>query len=116
VCGIVVDLLGVHRADHRDLIGVFGDVGQDVSDLHPGLAVAGEVMLGPHAGERLALELGELLALGERVRHRLAVQFAELGFEIEGLQMGRAARHAEEDDAFDLGRQLGSGAGGEFGS
>ena len=70
-------------------------------------------MLGAHAVERLALKLGELLALGEGLGHRLAVQLAELGFEVEGLQMGRSARHAEEDDALDLGRQVRREAAGQ---
>jgi hypothetical protein len=74
VRGIVVDLLGVHRADDGDVIGVLGDVRQDVGNFHPALSVAGKVVLGAHAGERLALELGELLALGERSGHRLAVE------------------------------------------
>ncbi len=62
-------------------------------------------MLGTHAVERLALELGELLTLGEGLGHRLAVQLTELGLEVEGFQMGRSTRHAEEDDALGPGGQ-----------
>ena len=114
--GIVVDLLGVHRADHGDLVGVFRDVGEGVADLDAGFAVAGEVVLGAHAVECLALELGELLALGEGLRHRFSVQLTELRFEIEGFQMRRPAGHAEEDHPLDLGRQRGAGGTGQLGA
>jgi hypothetical protein len=86
---------------------VLGDVRENVGNFHPALSVAGKVVLGTHAGECLALELGELLALGERSGHRLAVELAEFRFEIESLQMGRAAGHAEKNDTLHLGWQLG---------
>ena len=65
-------------------------------------------MLGTHAGECLALELGELLALGERSGHRLAVELEEFRFEIESLQMRRAPAMLRKMTRLTLGGSLGA--------
>lgn len=48
------------------------------------------------------LEKGEFDALGEFLWDGLAVEFAELWFVVEGLELGRATCHVEVDDAFGL--------------
>ena len=53
--------------------------------------------------EFLALQLGNGLTLGEGFRHRFSVQLVELGFVVEGFQVGGPARHAEKDRTFGLG-------------
>src|SRR5262249_41113010 len=59
------------------------------------------------AGEqRGVLELGELLALGERLGERLAVELAQLRLGVEALQLARPAGHAQMDDALGLGREV----------
>ena len=55
------------------------------------------------AFQRLALQLRDLLALGERFRHRLAVSLFELGLGVEGFQVRRPARHVEVNDPLGLG-------------
>ena len=72
----------------------------------PDLAEFLEAVLRAEADQRLALQLRDLLALGERFRHGLAVHLGELRLVVEGLQVRRAARLIEEDDALGLGRMM----------
>ena len=68
----------------------------------PRLAVlAGTSNSGPRHLQLLALQLGDRLALGERLGHRLAVERGELRLVVEGFELRRPARHVEEDDALD---------------
>ena len=53
----------------------------------------------PEDLQLLALELGDRLALGERLGHRLAVELGELRLVVERLELRRPARHVQEDDA-----------------
>ena len=103
VGGVVIDLLGPHGADDADVVGDAADVGEQRADLLAGFAEFLERMLGAEADEALALQLGDLLPLGEGVRHGLAAQFGELGLVVEGFQVRRAAGLIEEDDALGLG-------------
>ena len=89
--GIVVDLLGPHRADDADLVGDAADVREQLADLLPGLAELLEAVLRPEALQLLALELGDRLALGERLGHRLAVHLGELRLVVERLEVRRPA-------------------------
>ena len=52
-------------------------------------------MLGPETVQLLALQLGDRLALGEGLRHRLAVHLAELRLVIKRLEVRRASGHIE---------------------
>ena len=100
VGGVMIDLLRLHGADDAEFVGLFGDVGEEVAYFDAGLAVFLEVGEGASGFEDLALELGELLAFGEGFGEGLFVEFFEFGFPVEGLELGGAAGHAEEDDAF----------------
>ena len=104
--GVVVDLLGNHGADDADLVGDRSCVGEKVGNLDARLAVflkAGEGAAGDELG---TLELGELLAFGERFRERLAVELVQFRLGIEGFQVRGAAGHAEVDHAFRLRREV----------
>ncbi len=106
VGGIVVDLLGPHGADDADVVGDAADVGEERADLLSGFAEFLEGMLGAEAGEALALQLGDLLAGGKGIGHGLAGHFGELGFVVEGFEVGGAARLIEEDDALGFGGMM----------
>ena len=56
--------------------------------------------------EVLSLELGDRLPSGEGLRHRLAVELIQVRLVVEGLEVGRAACHAEENDPLGLGCKL----------
>ena len=57
--------------------------------------------------ELLILQLGNRLALGERLRHRLAVELGQARLVIKRLQMGRPTGHAEKNHALGLGCKIG---------
>jgi hypothetical protein len=84
---IVVDRLGLQRADDADLVGDRTDVGQHGGDLLLRLPEASERMLGTEDLQRLPLQLRDRLALREGLGHRLAVQRRELRLVVEGLQL-----------------------------
>ena len=69
----------LHRADDADLVGDRAEVREDLADLLarflPNLL---ERMLRREAVELLPLKLGDRLALGERLGHRLAVHLRQL--------------------------------------
>ena len=48
-------------------------------------------------------QLGDLLTLGQRLGHRLAMHLGELRLEIERLEVRRTARHREPDHALHFG-------------
>ena len=103
---VVVDLLGLHRADDAEVVGDRTDVREDVGELHARLAPLLEFERTAAGLEHGALELGDLLALGERFREGLSVEFLQDRLIVEELEVGRAARHAEEDDALGLHREV----------
>ena len=70
---VVVDLLGLHRADDADSSAIAPMCGKSVADLLPGSPQRCEGMLRAEAAQLLPLELRDRLALGERLGHRLAV-------------------------------------------
>ncbi len=118
--GMIRDV-GVHRTDEAQVVGVAGDVGEEFRDPEPGLAVLTELEGG-------ADELGTATA----GLTGLAGIALEQGFVVEGVEVGRAALHAQEDHALGAGSEvgranaegrggagldggLGRGAGGETG-
>ena len=80
--------------------------GKSSHDLLPGLAELLELMLRPEAVQLLPLKLGDRLALGERLGHRLAVHLGQLRLVVERLQMRRPAGHVQPDDALGLRREV----------
>ena len=71
---VVVDLLGLHRTNDRNLIRDFAEVRKDMGELLAGLPPALELVLRSERLEFLPLKLRDLLAFSERLRHRLAMQ------------------------------------------
>ena len=63
-------------------------------------------VLRSEADELAALELGDLLALGQALRHRLAVHLRQLRLVVERFQVRRAAGHRQPDDALRPGRMV----------
>ena len=102
----MIDLFGVHRADDANVIGNGGKVRKEVGYFLTGLAIFFEFHEWTARFQRGVLQLGELLAFGERFWKRLPVDAFQFGFEVEAFQMRRPARHAEMNDA--------PGAGGEM--
>ena len=106
--GIVVDRLGVHRADDADLVGDLRGVRQQVADPLAALAALfergeafadGEIFLaGGHAGDALALADG--------VGQILAVDFVEPGLVVEEIDVRGTAGLEQIDDALRLGREV----------
>ncbi len=95
---IMVDLLGVHRPDDAEVVGHSAEVREDRGDFLAAPAPPLERMLRPEAAERLALQLSDRLALGERRGHSLTVQLLQLRLVVEGFVMRRAARHVQLDN------------------
>src|SRR5690606_17131780 len=86
--------------DDAEVVDHAADLREEIADLGARLAEALEVELRSEADERAPLKLGDLLALGKGLRHRLAVHVAELGLGVEGFQVRRTTGLVEEDDAF----------------
>jgi hypothetical protein len=98
---VVIDRIGRHGSNQANLVGDRTDVGQQGADFGPLTPDLLERKHGPQALEFLTLQLGKLLAGGEALGHRLAVQLCKLGFWIEELKMGRPAGHRQPDDPLD---------------
>jgi hypothetical protein len=62
---IVVDLIGVQRLDHAQLVGDAAEMRKDFRDLQTRCAALPERAERPHCVQRLVLQLRQLLALGE---------------------------------------------------
>jgi hypothetical protein len=103
---VVVDLLGLHRAHDADVVGDRADLREERRDLLARAAEPRERMLGAEALELLVLELGDGLALGERLGHGLAVHLRELRLVVEQLEVRGAACLVDVDDALRLRREV----------
>ena len=97
---------GGHRADDAEVVGAGAEVGEEVADGKPALAVAFEF---PGAGHEVALAV-EDGGVGFEAGW-FAVIFVELGFRVEGVDLGDAAVHEHEDDALGLGGEVWNGGG-----
>ena len=91
--GVFVDRAR-HRAHHREVVGtVFPQMWEEVGDGESALAAGGEVE-GAAVDVPVVVELGPL----DLHRHRFAMEFAQLRFRIEGVEVRDTARHVTEDD------------------
>jgi hypothetical protein len=63
-------------------------------------------MLRTQTQKLLSLQLCQLLAFGDRFRHRLAVHLCQLWLRIERLKLRGTAGLIEEDDPLRLGRMM----------
>ena len=91
--------VGVHRANHAQIVGVFGDAGKQLANLDAALAVLLE-------RERRAKGRAGL-ALGREVqRNGLAVVLGELGLRVERVDLRRTTVHKQKNHALGLGGQV----------
>ncbi len=100
--GRVIELVGVHRAHQRDLIGQAMEVRAGIAHPHPSTAMALKAarrakQLGHTAGE------GEGAALEEGIRTVLAGAFHQLRFVVEKIQVRRRPGHVQVDHPLRLG-------------
>ena len=107
---IVIDGVGVERADDAHLIGALrGQLGPDHADRLARVAPLLKVVLGREDVQLLPLQLGELLPLGDRLGHRLAVELFQQRLVIERVEVTHSAGHVEPDDALGLRGDRGPG-------
>ena len=105
---VVVDRLGVHRADEAEVVDDLGGVRQQLADPRAACAVLREFE--ERAGQRqrrlVARHAGEPLALAHGVGQLLAVPLVEQRLVVEHLQLRRPAGHEQVDDALRLGGEV----------
>ena len=98
--GGVVELVGLHRLDHGEVVDHPRQVLPDLAQLRAGLAVAGELeRRAQHVGH--ARDEGEPLPLEQLVGAGLAVVLAERGLVVEEVELAGRARHVQVDDVLD---------------
>ena len=106
LAGSVIERVGGHRLDDRDVVSHFRQVRKGFGNLSAGLAVSAELELaGEEGGVRL--DEGVLLPFDDFRGHRLAVEFLELRLVVEQVELRRRAAHEEVNDVVGLGRVVG---------
>lgn len=101
---VVVDGFGVKGSNDAEVVGAAGgEFWPNDADFVAGFSPFLEGMLGGEAVEFLALELRDLLALGEGGGHWLPMQGFQFGFVVKGVEMAHPTSHIEPDDAFGFG-------------
>ena len=85
------------RPNHGDVVDAPGGVREQVRHLNSAFSVLGEL---PSGAEQLRPFRHELiLGFAELSRTRLSIEFVQQRFGIEGVDVGWATRHEQEDDA-----------------
>ena len=97
---LVIRHIRVHRANHRDVVDVLGDVRKQFAHLDAALAVLLELE------RRLKRRAGVALGLQIVHRQRLAVQFGQRRLRIERIHVRRSAIREDVNDALGLGRKV----------
>ena len=105
--------IGIHRADHAQIIGKRGQFGKQLAHFQAALAVLRELE------RRFEARAGRALGF-EHIRQRFAVVFVQHRLRVEGIDLRRAAIHEEMHHAFRLrlkmrpshGQRVQSGRGG----
>ena len=108
---MVIELVGLHRVDHADVVGTGGDVGKEVREPHPALAMLLELASRSHQSGGVFLDEGKLGAFGKRVGHFLAVELLQHRFVFEQIKLRRRPGQEDVDAAFCLGRKMARLAG-----
>ena len=106
VSRVVVNRLGLQRADDAQLIGDRAQVWEDRRCFVAGLAPFFERVLRGEARQLLALQLSDRLPLREGIGHRLAAHFDQLRLMVERLQVRHSTGHHEEDHSLCLGLKV----------
>ena len=103
---VVVNLFGLHRTHHAQIIRHAPDVREKIADFDARLAAFTERRDGAARFQHHVLQLRELLARRKRRRERLPIEGFELRLPIKRLELRRSARHAEENHALGAHRQM----------
>src|SRR2546421_392371 len=103
---IVIDLLGVHRADDANVVRNTADVREQLGNFLPGPAPLPELAKRPAGLQFRVLQLRELLPPGEGFGERFIVELLEFRLVIKPFEVRRPARHAEMNDAFGPHRKM----------
>ncbi len=106
--GLVIDGVGMHGADDRDIVHHLRRVGQQFRNPRARLAVLRELEDGRSDGKpRLAARHGgEALALANRIGQVLIEHLLHLRLVVEGLHLRRRADQMQIDAALRLGREM----------
>ena len=97
----MVDVLGVHRADHRELVHDACQVGEQVADVNARVSVLGEPERAPHHGPDL---IG--VHSVDHAGKPLAVVTLEARLGVEHVDVARTSRHHELDHRAGLGGKV----------
>ncbi len=89
--GFVVGLIRVHGADDAEVVRMSGKVGEEFAHDQPALPVLGERKRAGHIAGALGLASG--------IRRGFSFMLGQGGLGVEGIYMGWAAVHEQEDDA-----------------
>jgi hypothetical protein len=92
----------MHGFDEANVIHALSEFGEEVADPGTGLAV---LLEGPRGLEEIKGFPGDDLGAGEG--QGLAVVALEQGLIVEGVDLGRAAVHEQEDDTLGTGGEVG---------
>ena len=103
---VVVDLLGLHRANHTHLVRHALKMGKEIGDFDPGLSALLKLRERTARLQLRVLQLRQLLPLRERLGERLLVDPLQLRLPVERLEMRRPARHAQVDDTSGAHREM----------
>src|SRR5262245_44972130 len=101
----VVWPIGVHGANHANIIDPLGQVGKDIADLNTALSILLKVE------GRLHQIASASLCLRITAWSRFAVILIEHWLRIESIDMGRPASHKEVNDMLGFRWEVGSGSG-----
>jgi hypothetical protein len=100
---VVINLLGRHRPNDRDIISHFPDKRKLGGNLLPRFSLLDKIPLWPKTLQGLALQLRDWLSFSNRFRHGLSVHLSKSRLVIERLEMGWPARHAKKYNPLGLG-------------
>ena len=103
---VVVDGVGVHRANDGQVVGYAGHVRQQFGHFRAGPPVLPELELGTDAHQLAAGKLSDPLAPGDAFGHGLPGHFDQLRLGVEQIQLGWRSRHEEVDDALGRGCEV----------
>ena len=93
---------GMHRADHREVVRVLGDLREQFRNFEAALPVLLELPRGGHQPAGIALRDDHLAHAG----HHLAGVLFQLGLGVEGVDVARAPVAEDRDDTLRLGREV----------
>ncbi len=94
---VMVELLGVQRPDHQNVVSTRTEMRQQVGELHAAFAVLLERSLRAEQRCGVLLDERETHFLKQVFRQRLATQFVELRLRVEQVELRGCSGHKDED-------------------